>query len=447
MKPAISMAFVLQIAALVCCLNGCSKGSDVADDRWARPLKIAESWDGLVGSAQLFRHNNLICALIPQRNSRDMCLLMQPRDETNGLWVEIPVEGVPYRYRYTFGAVDSVDSRMWFQCASVDGQQLRMGFILASLTSNSSLKIESETSWIQTREAFFGQTGSSVTLLEPYHGWGIMRGAKIYIPFCLDAETRSGNTEKRTHFFNGVFRSDDYGNTWQLDKVSDLDSSSPMMVGTREFDYFFAEQGDRSLWYSRKSAAGNSWEPPQIIAKAYARGLAGHVARADQETLHYCWLDSRNEKSRLSLQDPYRRNYEVAYCRRRDSDAVWSKDAILSKGMFYAYSPSMSVEGNKVVVAWSGLVESIRSHGETRPSDVYYVTSDDAGDSWSKPKKITDRAKDGITSGRPQVVLLDGTIHLLYVQGKLSFKQESPGLVKLNQPPWPIYYTQRPFPK
>jgi Neuraminidase (sialidase) len=106
----------------------------------------------------------------------------------------------------------------------------------------------------------------------------------------------------------------------------------------------------------------------------------------------------------------------------------------------------MSVEGDKVVVAWAGVQTAPDWHKEHAPNDVYYVTSNDSGKTWTKPLKVTDGVKDGITSGAPQVMLLNGVIYLSYIQGKISYKEESHGLVKLNQPPWPIYYQQRPFP-
>jgi Neuraminidase (sialidase) len=106
----------------------------------------------------------------------------------------------------------------------------------------------------------------------------------------------------------------------------------------------------------------------------------------------------------------------------------------------------MSVEGDKIVVAWSGVQTAADWHNEDNPNDIFYVTSKDEGKTWTKPLKVTDGVKDGITSGMPQVALQNGIIHLTYIQGKMNLKQESPGLTKLNQPPWPIYYTQRPFP-
>jgi hypothetical protein len=97
------------------------------------------------------------------------------------------------------------------------------------------------------------------------------------------------------------------------------------------------------------------------------------------------------------------------------------------------------------VVAWAGAKNDKEGRTEYGPSDVYYVTSRDGGKTWTKPMQITDGFKDGITSGRPQVALHNGVIHLFYIQGNLNFKK-SAGMVKLNQPPWPIYYQQRPFP-
>ena len=74
------------------------------------------------------------------------------------------------------------------------------------------------------------------------------------------------------------------------------------------------------------------------------------------------------------------------------------------------------------------------------------MASADKGKTWTKPLRVTDNIAAGITAGVPKVVLLNGVIHLSYIQGKLNLKQESPGLTKLNQPSWPNYYQHRPFP-
>jgi hypothetical protein len=221
------------------------------------------------------------------------------------------------------------------------------------------------------------------------------------------------------------------------------------MCKTEAFHYYFAVRyPGPMLWVSRKTIDNGSWDAPQDITKTLSKGRSDYIAKVGaNDTMHLCWLDRRNEKKRLNPFDPYRGNYEVVYCHRRDSDAAWSKHVFLSKGMLYSYSPSMSVEGNKIVVAWAGIKTGRDGHIEHRPNDIYYVTSKDAGTTWGKPINLTNAAKDGITSGRPQVVLRDGIIHLIYIQGNLNLSQESPGLTKLNQPPWPVYYRRARFPR
>ena len=91
------------------------------------------------------------------------------------------------------------------------------------------------------------------------------------------------------------------------------------------------------------------------------------------------------------------------------------------------------------MVAWSGNQTSHAAPYVGDPNDIYYATSSDGGKTWAKPLRVTDVAKDGITAAEPQVAVQNGVIHLFYVQGK-----EDPHLSRQN--PWPIYYTQRPFP-
>jgi hypothetical protein len=106
----------------------------------------------------------------------------------------------------------------------------------------------------------------------------------------------------------------------------------------------------------------------------------------------------------------------------------------------------MSVDGSDIVIAWSGVQKASDGHDENSPNDIYYVTSNDYGKTWSRPIQVTDNVKDGVTAGHPQVELCNGIIHLFYIQGKIVYKSVSPGMVKLNQPPWPILYQQRRFP-
>jgi hypothetical protein len=219
------------------------------------------------------------------------------------------------------------------------------------------------------------------------------------------------------------------------------------MCRTKSYYYYFMLKGPRDgLWFSRKPVTGDSWTAPAVVAEAHSVVKGGGVI-AEGDTVHLCWLDRRHERRRFNLQAPDRENYEVAYCRRRDSDANWSKDVLLSRGMLYSYAPSMAVEGNKIVVAWAGVPTAPDWHVESHANDIYFAASKDSGKTWTKPQRGTDNIKADITTGIPAVALLNGVIHLLYIQGKLNLKREASGLTKLNQPPWPIYYQRRTFPE
>jgi len=56
-------------------------------------------------------------------------------------------------------------------------------------------------------------------------------------------------------------------------------------------------------------------------------------------------------------------------------------------------------------VAWAGAQTAHAWPFEGDPSDIYYATSKDGGKTWKKPLKVTDRFKDGITSGSARVAL------------------------------------------
>ena len=252
-------------------------------------------------------------------------------------------------------------------------------------------------------------------------------------------------------FADGVFHSSDSGKTWQMEKISDLHSGAPKTCKTKGCFYYFASLSyhpdDYSLWTSRRQIEGGKWEKPQGITKTFATVYGRFGAAGEGDTLHICWMDRRHDKWRFNFDGPAIENDDIFYRRRKDSDQNWSEEILLSKGLLYAYAPTISAEGDKVVVTWAGIQTADKQHTYMDPNDIYYVTSKDGGKTWTEPFKVTDGAKDGITAGYPQVVLLNNVIHLLYTQGKSERNKElSPGLTKLGGEPWPIYYTQRPFP-
>jgi len=105
------------------------------------------------------------------------------------------------------------------------------------------------------------------------------------------------------------------------------------------------------------------------------------------------------------------------------------------------------VEGKNVVTAWAGVRKAAEKYqGDYSPNDIYYAVSKDNGVTWGDPVRVTDNIPQGMTAGRPQVVLLNNVIHLFYIEGKYRQNPSVSGLSLIKQPPWDIIYQQRPFP-
>ena len=370
-------------------------------------------------------------------------------------WLKLPFTAVPNGYVWACMAIDPRSGRILVPDGYMENEQLVMRMMRGTITENGSLHSVTQVSHLTDKRSLLGETGPNVMLNEPGLrrgvdlGRSLLDGSDAYVPFSLYGQTIFGiNNVSNGPFANGVFYSSDSGRTWRLEKVSDRMAIGPGLCKTKGHIYYFA--GVIPLWFSRKPAPaqGEKWETPQVITKTFT-GVYGRFAVAGEaDTVHICWMDRRHNKWRFNLTGPPIENNDIYYRRRRDSDSEWGKEVWLSKGLLYCYVPTIATESNNVVVAWAGIRDAGKQHTYMSPNDIYYVTSKDGGATWTKPLKVTDGAKGGSTAGMPQVALLNGTIHLLYTQGAQGTPTElSPGLTKLGNDPWPIYYTQRPFPK
>lgn len=439
---------------------GCKKRDFSLDSSWSSPIKITESEDSLGGGISLYKWQGKIVALQPQPDGIARCYLL---NTTYNTWMEASLTGVPRGYLWYRPSTDENGKRVFFDASYMENDLLVIIVLVGSLEIGDrlSLKDATERKWLVDVKSLFGKSLPNVRLTEPGRriwpavGIGLMNShQEMYIPFGLaGVEVMYRGKQLITDsskgpFASGVFHSTDSGATWQIEKI-------PMggsIVRTEKQLYLFgmrvANEGDQ-LWFTRKAITEGSWDVPTPFVKTYANN---NIAVGENDTVHLCWLDNRNRKKKLSPSvfppavSREVHNYEVAYRNRKDGDAKWGEEVVLSKGLLYSFPPTMSVEGDKVVIAWAGIEKAGSWHTRFDPNNIYYVTSKDGGRTWTDPLKVTDNAKDGITSGDPQVQLLNGVIHLTYIQGKINYKEVSAGMVKLNQPPWPIYYTQRPFP-
>lgn len=430
------------------------------DHGWSPPVSVASTENGFDGGGDLYKwHDTLI--LVQSRydwsSKSSSCSIIVRNNDSSSSWTQLPISGVPGDYAFYCPAFDETGDRVMFERGNAESNQLRMGVIFLRVPTNGRIQIDAESKWVVSNTNLFGMYGQDVSFSERpgRPGWlklgrGSVNGLESYFPSCAEGFTydSKGVAIARGPYWTGLFHSTDLGKTWQMERVSDSDCFDLSVSRTATFYYFFAngavgKNRGGGLWVSRKSAEGNSWDAPMAVTRTVPFGVdESYSAMAEGDTIHVCWLDNRHEiKYWLSLARSGRGNYEVAYCRRKDSDASWRKATILSRGVMFAYSPSMSVEGDKIVVAWAGAQTAHPWPFEGDPSDIYYATSKDGGKTWNKPLKVTDHFKDGITSGSARVALQNGVIHLFYAQGRYDRQAQVS-----QQGGWPVYYQQRAFP-
>ena len=438
-------------------LSGCGKQAAQLDQSWSSPIAVTGSKSGLSDGVDLYKWHDRAIMLQWESYKSARYFVMKGSNS----WAEMNLTGVPNEYLWVFPALDPSSDKVFFEQGYIENDQLVISVIAGRMTESVTVRNATETKWTADTKGLFGGDHPDVKMAEfneprkrrwPDLRLGIIDGSNLYIPYYLEGFTyKNGVSIARGPDSSGVLHSADSGMTWQVERISDFGEFDPLVCKTKDYYYYFAKRGMNiglALWFSRKPTEGSSWEKPGDLAKTYAMVYGHYAAVAEEDTVHACWMDRRHNKWRLNIDGPNVENDDIVYRRRKDSDTDWSKDVILSKGLLYSYSPSISVEGNNVVVAWSGIASAGKQHTEYDPNDIFYVTSKDGGKTWAKPLNITDGAKDGIVSGKPQVMLLNGVIHLFYTQGKPEkAEQLSPGLTRLSQSSWPIYYQQRPFPK
>lgn len=434
------------LASAVVLSFGCSKQADQPDQGWTPPVAVTSSIDSLAGGVALRKCFDGIIALQTMRDMSVRCFVLRKIVGNSNSWVAVPFPNLP-QLSWVIPTVGQSDGRIFFPRSRATNNQLMVGAFFTDIAKDGKVKSEADRKWVVDRKTFFGETGTNVSLNEAGFGTGNIHDEDICLPYCLYGTTLTLDGRVDGPFSSGVFHSSDSGVTWHEEQIeSNFELLGPMVCKTEGYYYYLAiKYPVYELWFSRKSTGSGSWDEPKPVTKTFAMELGNYAAMAEDDTVHVCWMDRRHNKWRFDLSGPAIENDDIYYCHQKDSDSKWSKDVDLSKGVLYCYAPSISAEGDKIVIVWAGIQTAGKWHTDYDPNDIYYVTSKDGGNTWTKPLKVTDGAKDGMTAGHPQVMLLNGVIHLFYIQGKMDLQQVG-GLTKLNQPPWPIYYTQRPFP-
>lgn len=422
---------------------GCSHHARL-DSNWSSPIKISETDEGLGVSFYAYKWDGMVLTLhsVGKANDKYDCSLSQ--------------DGITWRHGVLAGF-----SGFFVTPIIVTTASNRLVFISSknSLTNayyairTISLDADFHVNEIGNQEvSITPKLPSDQYVYGPVSGYGSSRGSEYFVPYTIRTMIRHGNMEEPPSSYPvGLFYSSDGGKSWQQKAVLDRQAWGADIAALKHEFYFFdyvqwGFGGD--LWFSRQDIDQHS-SNSEVLTKT----CDGFTMANTDDTIHLCWLDSRHEHipSQMSMflfGSGERKSYEVFYRHITDSNSKWGKEILISKTSRYAYSPTISAEGKNVIIAWAGTGKPAEKyHDDYSPNDIYYSVSKDNGETWSEPVRVTDNMPQGMTGGCPQVILLNNVIHLFYIEGKYQKNPSVSGLSLIRQPPWPIYYTQRPFPK
>ena len=277
-----------------------------------------------------------------------------------------------------------------------------------------------------------------IMLEEGRLGGSLILGSDVYVAYSLRCgsfygpNSLSGTGPNQAGLLCGKMD----GSGWTMLKLLDIDTFWHAVFATRGNLYFVAGVGrglERNLQPGLRSVrlprTPNAQPVAEIVAPHFRREYVTYAAATRDDAIHLAWLDVRHERdhpirSILTGTPSLEGNWEVYYRSRKDSDAAWGKEVLLSGGLDFAFDPAMAVEGDCVVVVFGGYrKDRNRAVARLHPSDIFLTTSGDGGKTWRPLTRVTDNAQARRTSVRPKVVLRQGMIHLFYGDGSLTYQR------------------------
>jgi len=250
-----------------------------------------------------------------------------------------------------------------------------------------------------------------------YCNEGAIQGSRLYVPYSAEDEeitminTRRGprrdvNTIRPTEY--GFFYSADAGLSWQRSNLPIFTNGGFNIIVATSDQIHLLRTDYVKVWFFTQLFDASNWSKPKLLIDTVRSGQ--FLTEAEDDTLHLCWMDMRLKQGLgffiYGDWDIGRANNQVFY--RHYCKSKWSRERKLSGNLSHCENPSMSVEGKRIVVAWHN-IETLYTRAA-----IYYATSKDNGQSWSRPTKIANSENVAGAYPCPKVILQDGIIYVFY---------------------------------
>jgi hypothetical protein len=158
------------------------------------------------------------------------------------------------------------------------------------------------------------------------------------------------------------------------------------------------KDGFANIFYTESTDRGHTWSKPSNVSKS--DGVSSHpgIAVEPSGAIDVVWRNGGYEK-RIS---------DVYFTRSADNGKTWTEPLDVSNTPGVSTEPVLAVGAdNSIHIAWIDTTS-----GETHP-DVYYVSSTDAGKSFSKAADISDTP--GVSSEPTIAATAQDTVHLAWL--------------------------------
>ena len=155
------------------------------------------------------------------------------------------------------------------------------------------------------------------------------------------------------------------------------------------------EEAHGEIYYKRSPDNGITWECDVRLTYSYELSEYPQIA-VNGSNVHVVWADWRDG------------NREIYYKRSTNNGETWGGDIRLTELDGYtSCGPKIAVEGSNVYVSW----EDGRDYGYP-PPEVYFKTSNDNGENWTKDKRLTFTPDD--SSAPYSIAVHNGKVDLIY---------------------------------